>query len=108
MAESELDEVAALIVADPDANENYLVFADLLMRAGDLRGELIMLQHQLANGGTDRTLRIRGQKLLDNAQAALARALGTEPTWTWRLGFLRSITIAVGETTDRAGATKSS
>lgn len=41
-------ELEAAITADPDAEEAYLVYADWLQGRGDPRGELICVQHALA------------------------------------------------------------
>ncbi len=45
MDSSRQERLAALIDADPQVPDNYLVLADLLREAGDVRGELISLQH---------------------------------------------------------------
>ncbi|MEO8702501.1 MAG: hypothetical protein ABI867_20825 [Kofleriaceae bacterium] len=93
MAESEHEAVAAQIVADPDATDGYLVLADLLLGAGDPRGELIVLQHRLTTGQVDRKLRVRAQKLLERQETALERLLGAKIEATWRLGYLQTVTI---------------
>ena len=52
---SELDDLHAAILADPDSDEPRLVYADALQAAGDPRGELIAIQCELARLGCDRT-----------------------------------------------------
>jgi uncharacterized protein (TIGR02996 family) len=94
VGDSEREAVEAQIAADPDHPESYLVLADLLLAAGDPRGELIVMQHRLATGAADRMLRVRAQKLVERQQAAVERAAGEAFQTTWRLGYLRSVTCS--------------
>jgi uncharacterized protein (TIGR02996 family) len=50
-------ELEAQILANPDDDEPYLVYADWLQAQGDPRGELIAVQHQLAGQPKDKALK---------------------------------------------------
>lgn len=52
---SELDDLYAAILADPDSDEPRLVYADALQAAGDPRGELIAIQCEFARLGCERS-----------------------------------------------------
>jgi uncharacterized protein (TIGR02996 family) len=84
------------IEADRDAAAPYLVYADWLSQRGDPRGELIVVQDELARA-TDperqALLRAREQELLD---AHLAEWMGGEVRGprielTWQRGFLDTL-----------------
>jgi uncharacterized protein (TIGR02996 family) len=61
-------ELEAQILSNPDDAEPYLVYADWLQAQGDPRGELITVQHQLADKPKD--------KALKKAEADLLKAYG--------------------------------
>lgn len=52
---SDLDDLYAAILADPDPDEPRLVYADALQAADDPRGELIAIECELARLGCERT-----------------------------------------------------
>ena len=101
-------ELEAMIEEAPHEADRYLVYADWLQQAGDVRGELIVLQHQLAtSSGLD------GIFALEHDQATLFRRYDAEllgplahvstaevgqasPTWgySWRHGFVRTALLS--------------
>ncbi|MGC4120278.1 MAG: TIGR02996 domain-containing protein [Myxococcales bacterium] len=92
---SKLLELEALIEADLDAVEPYLVYADYLQSHGDPRGELIALQHRLATAPTDE-LRAEEQQLFARRATALLGSLADcqeVARLKWRLGFVEKLTL---------------
>jgi uncharacterized protein (TIGR02996 family) len=100
-------DLEAQIHANPDDPGPYLVYADWLQHRGDPRGDLITIQHQLAESPTDRAKRTAEKKVLDEFGGyfhpkALAELLALpkrgEPSArtevTWRTGFYERIRIA--------------
>ena len=61
----------ALVLERPDDDEGYLVLADLLLQRGDVRGELIQLQHLERAGALDRDQRARMKAILKEHHPAL-------------------------------------
>jgi uncharacterized protein (TIGR02996 family) len=97
-------ELEQTILADPDNEAAYQVYADWLQGEGDPRGELTALQVALARG-EDAELRAREQALI---QANRQRLLGDLPDvdpdedpapvkLTWHAGWLRSARLAASE-----------
>ncbi len=86
-------ELLRLIEADPQRQELYLVYADLLQAAAEPRGELIVLQHVLAGLRARRASgRERRRASLREAElrGALSPALSARAALGWQLGFIRS------------------
>lgn len=70
----------------PRDERAYLVLADALSEAGDPRGELISVQHALANVPNDQKLQAREKKLLSALKLP-------DPEWVslvWRWGFVQA------------------
>jgi len=99
-------ELEALIAADPEAREPYLVYADWLSARGDPRGELITIQHELSkspgSGGAggrskkmtraqDELLAARGAELLGLLADCDDMLQGVD----WHLGFIRSCRLCL-------------
>src|SRR5262245_35238695 len=91
----------AQIRADREETAHYLAYADLLQAAGDPRGELIVLQHQLATRPHDRALRRAEHELLRRHAATLlpptllaAGGNYRKLDVRWRLGFLHRVRLA--------------
>jgi len=89
-------ELLAAIEADPDALENWLVYADWLSERGDVRGELIMLELAIeANLATDDVL-ARRRAILRHDEALMSSQLAEH--WHhldldyWR-GFIRGARV---------------
>ena len=76
-----MDELLAAIVAAPDDDDNYLVYADWLQSRGDPRGELIALHHA---GQTERANELAHSLLPQALASVLDRGLRLD----WRLGFV--------------------
>ena len=102
-------ELEAQIDARPDDPAPSLVYADWLQQRGDPRGELIVLQHQLALEPESRVLRDAERALLDEHGAYLlperlhrmlrlprrrGEDAGARCEVTWRRGFLASVRLA--------------
>jgi uncharacterized protein (TIGR02996 family) len=86
-------DLEAAIVADPEDEGPYLVYADWLQSRGDPRGELIIVQHALetARGVAWAQLRIRERELLSRYRDALLgpAALHHDTRhFDWRRGFV--------------------
>lgn len=86
-------DLEAAIVADPEDEGPYLVYADWLQSHGDPRGELIVVQHALetARGQAWAKLRIRERELLAKYRDALLgpAALHHDARhFDWRRGFV--------------------
>ncbi|HEY0255199.1 MAG TPA: hypothetical protein VGC41_26910, partial [Kofleriaceae bacterium] len=71
-----------------DDDASFLVLADQLMLAGDPRGELIHLDHAIAQSSTDELVEAR-ERLLTR-HPALVPGHGLRDA-TWRLGFVREL-----------------
>ncbi|HEY7372965.1 MAG TPA: WGR domain-containing protein [Polyangia bacterium] len=97
-------ELERAILADPDDEAAYQVYADWLQGEGDPRGELAALQVALA-GGEARELRAREQALIEANREQLLGDLpdvkpdddGAPLKITWHAGWLRSARIAASE-----------
>jgi uncharacterized protein (TIGR02996 family) len=96
-------ELEAMIAADPDRAEGYMVYADWLQAQGDPRGELISVEHALLSSPRSRKLlaeraRLRApydRQLQDmvepfNWQPPFDGAHGARAKLTWGLGFVKS------------------
>ncbi len=95
-------ELEALIEADLDSVEPFLVYADWLQARGDPRGELAALQHRLATSPTDE-LREEEGRLLSARAAALLGPLADCPQIArlgWRLGFVERACLFVDRSPD--------
>jgi uncharacterized protein (TIGR02996 family) len=83
----------------PDDDAERLVLADELLAKGDARGELIVVQCELARGGFSRergiALRKRELALLLAHEDAWANLDGLARSWTFRRGFVDEIAIDV-------------
>ena len=105
-AEVRNPELEQAILADPDDEDAYLVYADWLQGQGDPRGELITLSAQAAKApknAKNRKLKAAADKLFAQHEAHFLGPLaryrktldGTETrTMTWRWGFVASLRIA--------------
>jgi uncharacterized protein (TIGR02996 family) len=84
-------ELFAHVVADPDDRDAFLVLGDALQAAGDPRGELVIVQTQLAANPTPE-LRAREAELIARHRAAWLGELATlgwrDLEVTWRCGFV--------------------
>lgn len=83
-------ELEALVEANLDSVEPFLVYADWLQGRGDARGELIALQHRLAATPTGELL-AEEQRLFATHGPALLGPLADCPQiarLAWRLGFV--------------------
>jgi uncharacterized protein (TIGR02996 family) len=101
-AEARNPELEKAILADPDDEAAYLVYADWLQSQGDPRGELITLSAQAAKT-KDRKLKGAADKLFaaheDHFLGPLAEHRKTldgkdSQTMTWRWGFVQSLRLA--------------
>jgi uncharacterized protein (TIGR02996 family) len=85
----------------PDDDAERLVLADELLAKGDARGELIVVQCELARGGFSRergiALRKRELQLLLAHENTWANLDGLARSWTFRRGFVDEITIDVAK-----------
>ena len=95
-------ELEKAILADPDDEAAYLVYADWLQGQGDPRGELITLSAQ-AEKTKDRKLKNTADKLFAENEAYLLGPLAEyrktfdgkdAETMTWRWGFIQSLRVA--------------
>jgi uncharacterized protein (TIGR02996 family) len=94
-------ELERTILADPDNEEAYQVYADWLQSEGDPRGELAALQVALARG-EDAKLRASEQALIQaNRQELLGDLPDVDPDedpaplkLTWHAGWLRSARLS--------------
>lgn len=80
----------AAIIADPDADEPRLVYADWLMERGDVRGELIQLQ--CGKPTNKRTARVHDLLAANWTTLAGAAAPWTRQTWFDR-GFVDRVSM---------------
>ncbi len=74
----------AALVADPNDDATRLVYADWLEERGDVRGEFLRLQHQLASV-LERIQHVRPQ-----VETQWANSIAIRPTWL----FARSMPIS--------------
>jgi uncharacterized protein (TIGR02996 family) len=87
-----------LIAKNPDAVDNYLVYADWLTANGDPRGELITIQHALGEMSPEERKGPKGKPLAKRESEILRKNARFLPDVspkmvkvTWRWGFLDSI-----------------
>jgi uncharacterized protein (TIGR02996 family) len=107
-------ELEAMIAADPERPEGYMVYADWLQAQGDPRGELISVEHALLSspqgrklagrhgGGSSRTKKLLEERArlrapYDRQLQGLVEPFGWQPPLdetraklTWGLGFVKS------------------
>ena len=93
---TEADRVLAECAAHPDDDAPRLVWADLV---GGERGELVVIQCDLARGGLSRSARdarrARERDLLERHAVAWAGELATAATrWSFRRGFVEAARFA--------------
>lgn len=109
-------ELLAAIVADPDALEPRLIYADWLQARSDPRGELIVVQAARREHPDDVQLEVRERELTEALTAALIAETAAEPLQAstiarWHLGFVDALAIGPREirllrTTHRAWAAR--
>ena len=97
-AQASSAQLEAAIDADRARPEPYLVYADWLQARGDPRGELIVVQHAIAEAGAKvpPALRKREAEILVRHQDVLLGDLVYEredSILEWRFGFLRAATL---------------
>jgi uncharacterized protein (TIGR02996 family) len=87
----EAAELIAAIVAEPEQEAPWLVYADWLLDHGDIRGELIRLTDLAASGDQDARRRIQLIEL-DEERLLSERLLARTKHWQfgWQRGFIRS------------------
>lgn len=100
-----VDRLETAILADRDDAELYLVYADELQRAGDPRGELVVMQNQIQSTD-DRQERhalqrtcdkwITTHDLLGPLKEFSSNSRGRYADITWRYGFIRCLEIGWG------------
>jgi uncharacterized protein (TIGR02996 family) len=84
----------ATIAESPGDPSAYLVYADWLMARGDPRGQLIGLQHALADAKASEALREEESRLLAEHEATLLGPLAEHATDVrFRLGFARYVRL---------------
>ena len=90
-------DLEAAIVAGPDDDGGYLVYADWLQSRGDPRGELIAAAHRAVQVPADRAALRRREWLRDELVADLVPplALGRALSLRWHLGFVTAATLDV-------------
>jgi uncharacterized protein (TIGR02996 family) len=89
-------ELLERLAANPDDTESLLVYADLLQQAGDPRGELCVVQHELEAAPDDAGLRAREEALFEaHKKSWLGDFDGDDGVeLTWRRGFIDAVRIA--------------
>jgi uncharacterized protein (TIGR02996 family) len=102
-------ELEAAILADPDDDAAYLVYADYLMARDDPRGQLIVMQTQ-AEEEPDKSrrgvLRKAAQALIDQHRAYFLGPIaeldpaGKRTALAWRCGYVRKLELEWDEDTD--------
>jgi uncharacterized protein (TIGR02996 family) len=101
-----LDDLLAAIVANPDADDLRLVYADALSARGDPRGEFIALQCALARGSLDRAAaraaRIREHELLAAHGAQWRGARPFVCVVRFHRGFIGEVRLGASDLLDRA------
>lgn len=102
-------ELEAQIIANPEKDELFHVYADWLQSQGDARGELAAVQAELAKNPKEAKLKTAERRLLwdqrNHFYGPLAPYLmKKKPEYgrqlvegEWRLGFLESLTLSAGE-----------
>jgi uncharacterized protein (TIGR02996 family) len=99
-------ELEAMILARPEDPEGYLVYGDWLQAHGDPRGQLIAVQAALLKKPDDEKLKRQEKDLLTEHQADFLGELpelaefDEDVALTWRLGFLRDVSIGGEEYSD--------
>ena len=90
----------AAIEADPDDPGAYVVYADWLQAQGDIRGELIVLQHANKTAPAKKLIEQnkehfygKAADLQDMLEAYPYEPLGKPTTWRW--GYLESLWISM-------------
>ena len=104
------DDLLARIIADPDDDSTYLVYADWLETTGDPVGELIVVMHQLAaaEAADDDVRRAQLGSVLDSYvtkhRSKLFGTLGNHAgiAWDFKFGLLRSVRVVPDIQEDRA------
>ena len=104
------DDLLARIIADPDDDSTYLVYADWLETTGDPVGELIVVMHQLAaaEAADDDVRRAQLGSVLDGYvtkhRSKLFGTLGNHAgiAWDFKFGLLRSVRVVPDVQEDRA------
>lgn len=90
-------DLLAAIIAQPDTEPPRLVYADWLIARGDPRGELIVVQHQLAARPDDDVLRERERALIDAATDAVTAPLDPATVRVairrWHGGFVDALRV---------------
>ena len=100
----------AAVRARPVGWDAWLVYADWLLEQGDVRGQLIAWEHQLATGALsadERTALRRGAQALEEAQREAWLAGWTPPATCelrWRYGFLIGVRLWWRPNTDPLAA----
>ncbi len=100
----------ALIQADPDDIEHFLVYADWLQSQGDPRGELIAMQCALEQppSSTERrdeltvTARARVRAFEEEIRARFGDLVGRQNIVVWRRGFVDHLQIRLPAGSSRA------
>lgn len=87
-------ELLAAIVAEPDAREPRLVYADSLIARGDPLGELAILDDERRARPDDRALAARWEELEPIARAAVVADWPRLFVGGWWLGFVDVITLS--------------
>jgi uncharacterized protein (TIGR02996 family) len=95
----------ASIANDPDVRDNYIVYGDWLGAAGDPRGALVAIGHQLAKNRGDHAMqKAHEHHLSDHAQAVMGSLASCEDMLTevaWFMGFIKSCRVATTRARDR-------
>ena len=89
----ERDRLLAAIAADPDAIENWIVYADWLTERDDPRGELINLELAIEAGATDEAVVERHRALVRDEEGLLSPRLAEQAhhlELQWWRGFIRA------------------
>lgn len=90
-------QLLAAVVASPADDSARQVYADWLLERGDVRGELIQLQCELATGALRDprrpAIRARERELLESRDALLASSLGPITRYALRRGLVDSVTM---------------
>jgi len=90
-------ELEAALLANPDDDEAYAVYADWLQTQGDPRGELAAIQLQLTKDPKNKKLKSQETKLLEQHKAHLLGPLADFDDMLldveWHMGFIRKATV---------------
>ncbi len=102
-------ELEQQILANPEKEEVFHVYADWLQAQGDVRGELAAVQAELARNPKEAKLKTAERRLLWDQRAHFYGPLAPflakkKPEYgrllveaTWRLGFIDELTLSAGE-----------